>query len=363
MRIHFVNENIGGHATMHEHLRAALAESPSVQATYFDIPPRRGLERLLGARMPGLGSLDVDFQPLRAQLARSAIVRRHLSTLAETPDALHIYTQNAALLTVGQMERVATIISLDATNKQNAYRIPGRAPTRLTPATVRATVPLERRVYRAARRVVAHSRWSADFVLTYGVEAAKIEVIPFGITITAEPPQREGRSRPRIVFVGSSMERKGGWRLVEIWRRWLAASTDLTLVTLERISPGNDIEVRNDVRAGDGKIERVLASADIFAMPGEIDSFGYAVLEAMAAALPVVAPRQGAIPELVVDGATGLLVPIGDDEAFAQALRELAGDAHTRDELGSAGRRRVAEHFDARKTTARLLDVIQEAAR
>ena len=57
MRIHFVNENIGGHATMHAHIRSALAADPDVTATFFDVPPRGGVERAVGARIPGLGRL------------------------------------------------------------------------------------------------------------------------------------------------------------------------------------------------------------------------------------------------------------------------------------------------------------------
>jgi glycosyltransferase involved in cell wall biosynthesis len=122
------------------------------------------------------------------------------------------------------------------------------------------------------------------------------------------------------------------------------------------------LEVRNDVRPGDGRIEEIFASADIFAFPSEIDSFGYAILEAMAAQLPVVAVQQGAVPELVEDGVTGDLVPSGDDEAFAAALRRQVEDPQRRRELGLAGRRRVLERFDARLTTVRLLEVIRDAA-
>lgn len=362
MRVHFVNENIGGHATMHAHLRSALADEGLVTASYFDVPPRHGLERLAGAAIPGLASLDADFQPLRAQLARSAVVRQHLTDLGEPQDALHLYTHNAALLSVGHMRRIPSIVSLDATNRQNAHNIPGRRPTAFTAATIAASVPFERRVYAAARRVVAHSLWCADSVLSYGVEGAKIEIVPFGITAPPQALPRPERPRPRIVFVGTSMERKGGWRLLDLWRRSLAGATELTLVTLEAVPPAEGLTVRNDVRLGDGKIETILADADIFAMPSAIDSFGYAVLEAMAASLPVVAVARGAIPELVADGETGILVAPGDDDAFAAALRSLASDAGARRELGAAGRRRFAERFDARKTTADLIDIIREAA-
>src|SRR4051794_41806339 len=88
---------------MHAHVRAALAKDESVTASFFDVPPRRGLERLAGARIPGLARLDADFQPLRAQGSRSAVVRRHLSGFEEPPGAFHLYTHNAALLTIGPL--------------------------------------------------------------------------------------------------------------------------------------------------------------------------------------------------------------------------------------------------------------------
>lgn len=70
------------------------------------------------------------------------------------------------------------------------------------------------------------------------------------------------------------------------------------------------------------------------------------VLEAMAAGLPVVASRVGGVPELVVDGATGLLVDPGRPDELAAALLRLVGDPGLRRRLGDAGRARVEQSFD-----------------
>jgi glycosyltransferase involved in cell wall biosynthesis len=158
------------------------------------------------------------------------------------------------------------------------------------------------------------------------------------------------------------MERKGGWRLLRLWRHWLAGRADLTLVTPVPVPAEPGLEVRNDVCLGDGKLEQILAESDILAFPGEIDAFGYAILEAMAAELPVVAVRQAAVPELVEDGETGALVPPADDEAFARALLRLVDDPAARSEMGRAGRKRLLERFDARITTAQLVEVLRAAA-
>ncbi len=362
MRAHFVNENLGGHATMRHHLRRALAAHPDIDPSFFDVPAPRLLHRLLRAEVPGLARLDVDLAPLRDQLARAVVVARHLRRLAGDIEVLHVYTHNAALLSTRTMHRVPTVVSLDTTNRDNAYRIPNRYPTRFTPATLRPVAALEGRVYRSARAIVTHSRWAADSVLTYGIDPAMIEVIPFGIRVGPLPEQRRDGGTPRIVFIGTTMARKGGWRLLELWRRHLADRSRLVLVTLEPVPPEPGLVVRNDIRPGDGQLDELLGSVDIFAMPGEMDAFGYALLEAMAAGLPVVAPRQAAVPEIVDDGGSGLLIPTGDDSALCDALSTLVGDATARHEMGRAGRQRVQDRFDAVRTTAALVEVLRSVA-
>lgn len=362
MHVHFVNENVGGHATMHLHLRRALAAEPSVDATYWDVPRDVLAARVAGASVPGLARLDLDFHLIRARLAQSLLVRRHLASLDAPADVIHFYTQNTALLSVATMRRIPAVVSIDATNRQNAYRIPHRRPTRFTPVGIAAGHPWERRVFRVARAVVAHSRWAADAVLDYDVPPDRVHVVPFGIEIRSQPHPQRDHDRPRIVFVGTSMERKGGWRLLRLWQESLSDVSTLVLVTPEPVPPADGVEVHGDVRPGDGKLERVLASSDLFALPGEIDAFGYAILEAMAASLPVVAVRQAAAPELVAEGATGLLAPPGDDEAYVAALRRLLEAPDERRAMGVEARRRVAEHFDAARTTAALVEILRGAA-
>jgi len=89
-------------------------------------------------------------------------------------------------------------------------------------------------------------------------------------------------------------------------------------------------------------------NADLFCLPSVQEGFGIVFLEAMAAGLPVVACRAAAIPEVVLDGVTGALVPPRDPDALADALVGLARDSARARRLGDEGRRRVLAFTPAR---------------
>jgi glycosyltransferase involved in cell wall biosynthesis len=92
-------------------------------------------------------------------------------------------------------------------------------------------------------------------------------------------------------------------------------------------------------------IPGILALSDIAVLPSLKEAAGGAVLEAMAAGKPVVASRVGGIPESVVDGTTGFLVPPGDSEALSRSIIRLLDDPPLRQQFGKAGRERVEAKF------------------
>lgn len=361
MRALFVNENLGGHTTLHRFLRESLTGRPDVAASFLDVPPPRFARRLAAAPLPGLARLDLDLQPLRYQLAQSAQVRRRLEEWADPVDVVHVYTHNATLLSAGWLAERPSVVALDGTNAQNGITLPYRRATRFTPLTLAATRRFEQRVYDAATLVVAQSSWAAASLRDdYGVPESRIRVVRYGVTV-GPAPERVPTILPEITFVGTSMARKGGWRLLEVFRRRLAGRAVLNLVTLDPVLSEPGVRVFDDIRAGDGRIEAVLARTAVLAFPSEIDKSSYAVLEAMHAGVPVVACRVAGIPELVDDGVTGLLVEPGDDDALGDALEALLDDGARRAVMGAAARARVASSFDARRTTDELLAVLEEA--
>ena len=102
------------------------------------------------------------------------------------------------------------------------------------------------------------------------------------------------------------------------------------------------------------RIAEVLAAADICAWPAVNEAYGMALLEAQAAGAPVLSCTTRGVPDVVVDGRTGMLVPYGDEEAFAAALRTLLTDHERRRALGREAARYVAEERSLEAASARI---------
>jgi glycosyltransferase involved in cell wall biosynthesis len=101
-------------------------------------------------------------------------------------------------------------------------------------------------------------------------------------------------------------------------------------------------------------VPEVLHASDLFVHASLTEGFPNAVLEAMAMGKPVVATDVGGVPELVLHGETGLLVPSGDEGALTQALLRLLGDPEARRRMGDAGRSRAQQCFDQKTQIAKL---------
>ncbi len=100
-------------------------------------------------------------------------------------------------------------------------------------------------------------------------------------------------------------------------------------------------------------VEEVLVGADLFLLPSESESFGLAALEAMSCEVPVICSDAGGLPEVVDDGVTGFLHPVGDVEGMAAAALRLLGDEALRRRMGQEGRRQAVERFSQDAVVAR----------
>jgi glycosyltransferase involved in cell wall biosynthesis len=111
------------------------------------------------------------------------------------------------------------------------------------------------------------------------------------------------------------------------------------------------------------RVADYVALFDLFVLPSLGEHFGRVLLEAMAMAKPVVATRAGGVPEIVLDGQTGLLVPPADPAALAAAIVALVQDGARAERMGAAGRRRVVSEFSLARHVEAVEAVYRELLR
>jgi glycosyltransferase involved in cell wall biosynthesis len=211
---------------------------------------------------------------------------------------------------------------------------------------------------------------AAELVRDYAAEA--VAVVPNatgGLPVEAAEPLDRPEAPGYLLFVGRLRVRKG----VEVL---LAALADLRRrrpgarlrvvgdgehrQALERcaaaLAPGDAVVFLG--RCSAARVRGLLAGAAALVVPSIYEGMPLVVLEAMAAGVPVVASRVSGIPEVVVDGETGWLVPPEDPERLAASLAEVLADPEEARRRGAAGRRRVAERFSPTAAAARWLEAV-----
>lgn len=110
-------------------------------------------------------------------------------------------------------------------------------------------------------------------------------------------------------------------------------------------------------------VPELMKAFDVFVCPSIWEGFGMVLLEAMAAERPIVASNVSAIPEIVLDGETGILVPPKMPAALSEAIIVLARDSLLRQEMGCRGRQRAIRHFTVERMVQQTADVYKELVR
>ena len=197
-------------------------------------------------------------------------------------------------------------------------------------------------VYQGAAAIAAFSDNAARSVVSdYGADPDRVRVVGAGANVFPETAPRRDDGHT-IAFVGFDFARKGGLVLLEALRilrgripraRLLVAGAPAPA----RVPPGATFLGRVDV----AELPALFSQATVFALPTLQEPFGLAFLDAMACGLPCVGTRIEAVPEIVREGETGLLVPPGDPVALAGALERVLADPGRARAMGARGRARV----------------------
>ena len=261
----------------------------------------------------------------------------------------------------------------------------------------------EKTAYEAASGIIAVSNGMREDILRCypAVDPERVKVVHNGIDLEAwkHPQGQEADAqaaatlkrlgidpdRPTIVFVGRITRQKGLPHLLRACEQ-LPADVQVILCAGAPDTPEIKAEVEGlvahlrDKRTGVVWIEEmlprpeliaVLAASDVFVCPSVYEPLGIVNLEAMAVGLPVVGSATGGIPDVIVDGETGLLVPIEQvqdgtgtpidparfEADLAERLTTLVTDTEAAKAMGQAARRRVEEHFAWQAIAQRTMDV------
>jgi starch synthase len=264
-----------------------------------------------------------------------------------------------------EVRGASSLLYVDCTHEQAATYWPAWNPLR--GRALARWFAQERRAYAAAGHIFAFSRATHDsLVNSYGIGADRVSVVGAGINLDRMPAERvdEGPApAPVILFVGNDFTRKGGHTLLEAFarvRREIPGAR-LQLVGTDppiRSRPGVEVLGRIHDRAC---LTRLYEQATVFCLPSIFDPFPLVLLEAMAHGLPVVSTSSVGIPDVVIDGEHGLLVPSVDPGALAAALLALLTDPLRAHRLGAAGRARVADAFSWEHVVDRMTPALARA--
>lgn len=357
----FLLEQTLGHRTHSQNLQANVPKDPTVQPVWG--PIEWNLTGL-SARIPVYNSNWTVRAGLRARQTVAQIQR-------QTPvDALFVHTQVPAVFMADWMQRIPTIVSLDATPLQydalGAHYAHGRGPSWLEGLKWR----LNAHCFQQAYRLVTWSHWTQEaLVQEYAVPAEKIVVIPPGVNSQEwlRPTPRQAHSGPvKILFVGGDLQRKGGELLLAAVRtlRQQAGmdALELHLVTRDPVAAEPGVFVYHDMQPNSGALKQLFHTCDIFCLPTYGDCLPMVLSEAGAAGLPLISTQVGGISEIVRHGENGFLIAPGDGAALTVALRQLIENPTLRLVQGNRASELVQQAFDAERNTTRLLELLKGCA-
>ena len=357
VRATFVMEQHLGHLSYYHNLRQSVSGDDRLTATWVEVD--YDPTTTIASRIPGLPD------GLRGPLAGRHQILDGLES--SQPDVAFFNTQVPAVLGATRLRKLPYVVATDITPRQYdrmadhyGHEADGGGPISAAKHAVNV------QVFNRAGRVVCWSSWCAESVIAeYGVAQDRVEVIAPGVDLEIWKPSADEQpgSRPRILFVGGDLHRKGGTLLVDAFERLPAGSAELHLVTRTDYRPeSNGIIVHRDMSPNSAELVELFRSSDIFVLPSGAEAFGIAAVEASACGLPVIASRSGGLTDIVLDGVNGFAVaPVGVDE-LTDRLRLLVTDPDRRRRMGAAARSRAEERFDAAANGRRVVELLVELA-
>ncbi len=298
---------------------------------------------------PGLRSAISPLKDLRV----IGELRAHIR--AARPDLIHVHSSKASLVgrVAGRLEDVPVI-----------YTVHGWGFGAGRPALRSFMVWASERLTRGlvAKYLAVSEADDRDGRRALGLKADRIQAVPNAVVDDA--PRADPRAAGGFIMVARAdvaedhqKDHRTALRAFARVRTSMrfafvgGGTDDPAFINLARDWAGPAAD-RVDLLGGRSDVGSLLAGSSAFVLASRYEGLPLSILEAMRGGLPIIASRVGGVPELVVDGVTGRLVPPGDPESLAAAMQELADNPVLRQRLGQAGR----ERFEARFSMDRLRD-------
>jgi glycosyltransferase involved in cell wall biosynthesis len=374
-RVAFVNGGILGLTSYADWARRTFAGGGDIHAEHFvlseDLPlSERVVRRILCQRLwPDLpGSRNLDLARFRREM-NAGLQARHrlLARGIEHFDVLHFHRQATAYASLDFMAQVPAIVSIDCTQTC----VLQDAASAVERWSLQFNVRRDGEILKRAAAIVSTSRWTEqDVRRLYPHCRAPIHVMPNPVQVDLFDPRwieerRARTARPQCLFMGGDFPRKGGPDLLEAWVRGeFSRRADLTVVTGWKLPsplpPG--VRVVTGIRAHTPAWIDAWRAADLFVMPTRNEAFGLVYQEAGAAGLPAIGSRLNAVPEIIDDGRTGLLVTPGNIVELTAALDRLISSVSLREQMGRAARAKVEQDANPNAHRARLMELIAQVA-
>jgi glycosyltransferase involved in cell wall biosynthesis len=204
-----------------------------------------------------------------------------------------------------------------------------------------------------------------EVYLAHGVPEWKIRVVYPGFDIPEK--SRSTEKELRYLFLGRDPRRKGGDIVLSAFQRLRRSRPEARLLYVcDELPPSPIPGVETSPLVAYSEVASLYRRAQVFVNPTRAEGFGFTNVEAQGFGLPVISTRLGAIPEVVEDGQTGILVPPDDETAVFEAMRRLAEDHELRSRMSAAARKRFTALFSMevfRSAIAAIYDEALERAR
>lgn len=310
--------------------------------------------RTLGVRVHEVsmsGDLDIAF-----------VWRLYRILQREQPDLLHLHSRRGADLwggLAGRLAAVPVVLSRRVDNPEPRWWVACK--------------------YRLYAQVVTISQGIAEVLKGEGLPARQISVVPSAVDTrkfrpgTSGLPDDLGLHLPPGVLVAAMVAqfipRKGHELLLDALQRLPSRCDRLQILLFGQGALKEQISQQIIERGLQQQVhlvgfypamERILPNIDFLIHPALMEGLGVSLLEAGAAGTPAIASRAGGMPEMVIDGETGLLIPPGDVAALAIAIGRLVEDADLRQRLGHRAREWVEQRFSLTAMIEGNLNVYHE---